>query len=85
MRPARSSPGATLAFGIDRDLTALNAGGNSADLLTGATLKAQMLRAGAKTKATGAFVNQTGTGYSPVTGYGLIDAAAALAQVLGGL
>lgn len=77
-------PGATLAFGIDRDAATLNAGGNSADLLVGATLKARVLERGVKTKATGTFANQTGTGYSPVTGYGLIDAAAALAKVLGG-
>ncbi len=78
-------PGATLAFGIDRDVAALNAGGNSADLLAGATIKARVLERGVKAKATGTFVNKTGTGYSPVTGYGLIDAAAALQTVLGGL
>ncbi len=77
-------PGATLAFGIDRDVAALNAGGNSADALAGATLKGRVLERGAKTKATGTFANKTGIGYSPVTGYGLIDAAAALAKVLGG-
>ncbi len=78
-------PGATLAFGIDRDVARLNAGGNSADLLAGATVKTRVLERGVKTKATATFVNRTGTGYSPVTGNGLIDAAAALQTVLGGL
>ncbi len=82
--PGTFKPGDTLAFGIDRDVAALNAGGNSADLLTGATVKARVLEYGTKTKAAGAFVDQMGTGYSPVTGAGLIDAAAALAAALGG-
>ncbi len=66
-------------------MAATHAGGNSADLLANATVKAQVLERGAQTTIKGKFVNQTGTGYSPVTGYGLIDAAAALAVVLGGL
>ena len=78
-------PGATLAFGIDRDVAKLSAGGNSADLLAGATIKAKVLNQGVKTKAAGTFANKSGTGYSPVVGYGLIDAAAALAQVVAGL
>ena len=36
-----------------------------------------------KGKLTGAFANQTGPGYSPVVGYGLIDAAAALQKFQG--
>ena len=80
--PYAFKPGATLAFGIDRDVAALDAGGNSADLLAGATVKARVLNNGAKIKATGTFANKTGTGYSPVTGYGLIDAAAALQATL---
>ena len=56
----------------------------SADVLAGAVVKARVLQISAKTKATGTFVNKIGTGYSPVVGYGLIDAAAALAQLLGG-
>ena len=83
--PQSFKPGATLAFGIDRDVAKLNAGGNSADRLAGATVKARVLQSGTKTTATGAFVNKTGTGYSPVVGYGLIDATAALQTVLGGL
>ena len=78
-------PGATLVFGIDRDVAALSAGGNSADLLAGATVKARVLNQSATIKAKGTFTNKTGTGYSPVVGYGLIDAAAALAQLQGGL
>ena len=82
--PGTFKPGATLAFGIDRDVAALHAGGNSADVLAGATVKAGVLQLGTKTKAAGTFANRIGTGYSPVVGYGLIDAAAALAKLLGG-
>ena len=75
-------PGDTLAFGVDRDLQSIHAGGNSADVLTGATIQARYLDDNTtKGKLTGTFANQTGQGYSPVVGFGLIDAAAALRKL----
>ena len=75
--------GGTLAFGIDRDLVATHAGGNSADLLARAKVKVQVLDKGVTSTLQGRLVNKIGTGDSPVVGYGLIDAAAALAQLAG--
>lgn len=78
-------PGDTLAFGVDRDLQSLHAGGNSADLLAGATIKAKYLDSHTtKGSVTGTFANKTGQGYSPLVGYGLIDAAAALKKFQSG-
>ncbi len=77
-------PGVTIEFGVDRDDATANSGGNSADLLAGATLKIKTKDAsGAVSKGTGTFVNSRGNGYSPVDGFGLIDAEAALTQLLG--
>ncbi len=70
--------GDTLVFGVDRDLRALHAGGNSADVLAGATVNARFIDNTTKGKLSGVFASQTGRGYSPVVGFGLIDAAAAL-------
>ena len=71
-------PGDTLAFGVDRDLQSIHAGGNSADLLAGATIQARFIdNHTTKGKLIGTFANKTGKGYSPVVGYGLINAAAA--------
>ena len=67
--------GTFLNFGIDRDLASLNSGGNSADLLAGAKVTATF---SSGTAATGVFVNNIGTGYSPLDGYGLINVPAAL-------
>ena len=67
--------GTFLNFGIDRDLAATNSGGNSADLLAGAKVTATF---SSGTSATGVFVNNIGTGYSPLDGYGLINVPAAL-------
>ena len=72
--------GGTVAFGIDRDLVATHAGGNSADLLSNAKVKVQVFDRGVTTTIKGKITNRTGTGYSPAVGYGLIDAAAALQQ-----
>ena len=72
-------PGDTLTFGVDRDLQSIHAGGNSADLLPGATVQANFLDNNMNLgKFTGTFANKIGQGYSPLVGYGLIDAAAAL-------
>ncbi len=76
--------GGTVAFGIDRDLVATHAGGNSADLLARAKVKVQVLDQGVATTITGKVANQIGTGYSPSVGYGLIDAAAAVDKLTGG-
>ncbi len=77
-------PGALLAFGLDRDDQVTMRGGNSADLLATAAVKARIIAAdGSKVKLTGTFVNQTGHGYSPDVGYGLINAEAALKKLLG--
>lgn len=76
-------PGVTIEFGVDRDDAAAQAGGNSADLLAGATVKIKVRDAeGVVSKGVGVFVNSRGNGYSPVDGFGLIDAQAALDQVL---
>ncbi len=69
------STGDTLAFGIDRDLAATNGGGNGADLLGGATIRAKTTGAGT---LNGTFVNVINLGYSTLDGYGLIDALAAV-------
>ena len=64
---------------MDRDLQSIHAGGNSADLLPSATIQANFLDNNANPgKLTGTFANKIGQGYSPLVGYGLIDAAAAL-------
>jgi hypothetical protein len=66
--------GKVLAFGIDRDLAAIKSGGNSADLLGGAsviaTINGQVFY--------GALGNQLGRGFVAKDGNGLIDAKAAV-------
>jgi hypothetical protein len=74
------TPGQTISFGVDRDLAAINAGGNSADLLAGADIAAvvdagQMLY--------GAFGNQLGKSFVATDGYGLVDAKAAVQSIVG--
>ena len=75
-------PGQTISFGIDRDLSAISAGGNSADLLAGADIKATV---NSSTILLGAFANQLGTGFTFADGYGLVNAQAAVESVLGPL
>lgn len=76
-------PGVTIEFGVDRDDATAESGGNSADLLAGATLKIKVRDAnGVMSKGVGPFVNSRGNGYSPVDGFGLIDGRAALDEVL---
>lgn len=71
-------PGGTLSFGLDRDATSDHAGGNSADLLAGSSVKFRYIDGAMKTHYETSFENATGNGYSPIVGYGLIDAAAAV-------
>ena len=71
-------PGATLEFGIDRDVAATKNQGNSADLLAGVTVTVTTVDNGVTTQNTGTFQNQLGKGFSPIDGFGLIDAQAAL-------
>lgn len=75
-------PGQTVSFGIDRDFSAINASGNSADLLAGADVKATVDSA---TTLLGAFANQLGAGFTFADGFGLIDAQGAVASILGPL
>jgi hypothetical protein len=76
------TPGKTISFGIDRDLSAIDAEGNSADLLAGADIKATV---NSSTTLLGAFANQLGAGFTFADGYGLVNAQAAVESVLGPL
>jgi subtilisin family serine protease len=69
-------PGGTVQFGIGRAELLTRTGGVSADLLEGATVTVTLANPAAT--LTGTFVNKTGTGYTPVDGWGLIDAIKAL-------
>ena len=73
------TPGKTISFGVDRDLAAINAGGNSADLLAGADIAA-VIDAGQTLY--GAFGNQLGKSFVSTDGYGLVDARAAVRAIL---
>ena len=74
--------GQTISFGIDRDLSAIGASGNSADLLAGADIKATI---NSSTILLGAFANQLGNGFTFADGYGLVNAQKAVESVLGPL
>ena len=76
--PGVFSAGRALNFGIDRDPTGSDTGGNSADLLAGATVKVHTTGTGGTGKAQGALENQIGSGYSPAAGFGLVNAQAAV-------
>ncbi len=76
--------GGSLAFGIDRDNAMAGSGGNDADILAGSTVTVKFTLAdGTADKAVGTLANRIGAGYSPDVGYGLINAQAALAKLLG--
>lgn len=75
-------PGETISFGIDRDFSAINASGNSADLLAGANIKATV---DSTTTLLGAFANQLGSGFTFADGFGLLDAQRGVASILGPL
>jgi hypothetical protein len=72
--------GKTIAFGLDRDLAAISAGGNSADLLGGVSIVATI---GSGQMLYGAFGNQLGSGFIPADGNGLIDAKVAVESIVG--
>lgn len=69
--------GKYLSFGVDRDIAALAAYGNSPDLLAGAAVSATF-----EDKVyNGVFKNVIGSGYAIWDGYGLIDVQAAAATL----
>jgi hypothetical protein len=74
------TPGKSISFGIDRDLAAITAGGNSADLLAGASVQAML---GQFTFLYGAFGNQLASGFVKDDGFGLIDARKAVETIVG--
>ncbi|MEY2520137.1 MAG: hypothetical protein QOF24_1896 [Verrucomicrobiota bacterium] len=72
--------GKSISFGLDRDEAGINAGGNSADLLGGASVRATV----DSTQAIyGAFGNQLGSGFNPTDGYGFLDARIAVESIVG--
>ena len=77
-------PGQSISFGIDRDIGALSppSGGNSADLLAAADIKATV---DSSTILLGAFANVLGTGFTFADGYGLLNAQSAIESILGPL
>ncbi len=77
-------PGNTFFFGVDRDDTSTDAGGNSADVLAGATVSLRTVDTGIKSMGSGVFANEIGIGNTDVDGYGLINAEAALQLLLTG-
>jgi len=74
------TPGTTIAFGIDRDFAGINASGNSADDLGGASVVAI---ADPNAPLFTAFSNQIGHGFTPGDGFGLIDAKLAVETIVG--
>ena len=92
LRPGKLTSGRSVSFGVDRDeaVTAYGValGGNSADQLgqqvtfpTGATVGAGMVftaRTSTGRIIIGALRNQIGSGWTPVDGYGYINAEAAV-------
>ena len=72
--------GKAISFGIDRDLAGINAGGNSADLLGGASVVASI---GSGQRLYSAFGNQLGRGFVATDGHGLIDARIAVESIVG--
>jgi hypothetical protein len=97
-QPGAFASGDLLSFGVDRDESDVTgpggaAGGNSADLLGGGVLipSGKLVPGGARffgrfegnVPFSGEFVNLIGRGYSPLDGYGFINAEAAVNEVLG--
>jgi hypothetical protein len=72
--------GKAISFGLDRDLAAINAGGNSADLLGGVSIAATI---NSGPMLYGALGNQLGDGFIPTDGHGLIDAKIAVEAIVG--
>ncbi|HEX4640700.1 MAG TPA: hypothetical protein VH252_04905, partial [Chthoniobacterales bacterium] len=73
-------PGKTIAFGIDRDFAGINAAGNSADDLGGASVTAIV---DPSAPLFTAFNNSLGHGFSPADGQGLLDAKLAVETIFG--
>jgi hypothetical protein len=74
------TPGKTIAFGIDRDFAGINASGNSADNLGGASVTAIV---DPNSPFFTAFNNSLGHGFSAADGQGLIDAKLAVETIVG--
>ena len=74
------TPGKTISFGIDRDIGAITAGGNAADLLAGADVTANI---DSGQTLYGAFANTLGNSFVALDGYGLVDARAAVQSIVG--
>ena len=74
-------PGDSFSFGIDRDFAGIHSGGNSADLLAGADIRASIN--GNSTTLLGAFANALGSGFTFADGFGLVDARNAIESVVG--
>jgi hypothetical protein len=72
--------GKIISFGLDRDEAGINAGGNSADLLAGASVRATVNSALA---IYGALGNRLGSGFDPTDGYGFLDARTAVESIVG--
>jgi hypothetical protein len=73
--------GNTISFGIDRDFAGLHSGGNSADLLAGADIRASIN--GNSVTLLGAFANALGRGFTFADGFGLVDARNAIESIVG--
>lgn len=69
-------PRSVVSFGVDRDETATGGGGNAAELLTGGTVSGTIVLRNGTTQAfsTTFQPRSFGKGWSPLDGYGLIDA-----------
>ncbi len=78
--PGSFSRVSALRFGVDRDETSIGAGGNAVDLLAGARITGVVLSPTGEpiTFDEIPVVNRMGKGYSPLDGFGLIDALAAV-------
>ena len=79
--PGVFTTGKAFNFGIGRGPVGSDVGGNSADLLAEAAVKAFTYGDAGRSKGKGALGNKLGTGYSPASGYGLVNAQAAVDAV----
>lgn len=73
----------SLAFGVDRDERASGGGGNAAELMAGATVTGTVIAPGniSTPFTTTMTLRQVAKGYSPLDGFGLIDALSAVHAV----
>jgi hypothetical protein len=72
--------GGKLQFGIERDFASTHSDGNSADFLARGIVTAVIVDPAVTKPVTvkNFILNQTGAGYSPADGFGLVNADAAL-------